>query len=341
MTIKPISAQAHPTDNEQVKPFTRNDWLEKAREVLAIEAEAVNAQVTRLDAAFARACETILSTRGHVIVAGLGKSGHIGAKLAATFASTGTPAFYLHPAEAGHGDLGMVTGKDTLIALSYSGRAGEILTMIPIVRESGVPVLCITGNADSPMAQQADIHLHLHIAREACPLGLAPTSSSTATLALGDALAVSVMQARDFSSRDFARSHPFGRLGRRLTTKVADIMRSGPDLPRNRPEDVVQTALFQITDKRLGMTLVVDGETLIGIYTDGDLRRTLATHANALNLALAEVMTERPTTIAPDILAAEALQQMQRQRITVLPVLDNARLIGVVHIHDLLAAGLA
>lgn len=341
MTTNSVSSEGTQSEGRRSMSFTQKDWLEKARNVLTIEAEAVSAQINCLDAAFAYACETIIATSGHLIVAGLGKSGHIGAKLAATFASTGTPAFYLHPAEAGHGDIGMVTEKDTLLALSYSGVSSEILTIIPIVRASGVPVICITGNADSAMAQQADIHLHLNIAREACPLNLAPTSSSTATLALGDALAVSVMQARDFSSTDFARSHPSGRLGRRLTIKVADIMRSGPDLPRNAPKDSVQTALFQITDKRLGMTLVVDGETLIGIYTDGDLRRTLTTHGNALNASLVEVMTERPKTIAPDMLAAEALQQMQKQQITVLPVLDKARLIGVVHIHDLLAAGLA
>ena len=322
-------------------PLTEQEWLEKAQNVLTIEAEAVSAQLACLDGLFARACETILTTRGHVIVAGMGKSGHIGAKLAATFASTGTPAFYVHPAEAGHGDLGMVTAEDTLLALSHSGTSSEILTMISFVRENGVPVICLTGNADSAMAQQADIHLHLQIAREACPLGLAPTSSSTATLALGDALAVSVMQARDFSHKDFARSHPFGRLGRRLTTKVADVMRNQADLPLNTPEDTVQTALFQITDKRLGMTLVVAEETLVGIYTDGDLRRTLATYQDALRLPLAAVMSKQPKTIAPEMLAAEALQQMQKQAITVLPVLANGALVGAVHIHDLLAAGLA
>ncbi len=322
-------------------PFTEQEWLEKAQNVLTIEAEAVSAQLACLDGLFARACETILTTRGHVIVAGMGKSGHIGAKLAATFASTGTPAFYVHPAEAGHGDLGMVTAEDTLLALSHSGTSREILTMIPFVRENSVPVICLTGNADSAMAQQADIHLHLQIAREACPLGLAPTSSSTATLALGDALAVSVMQARDFSHEDFARSHPFGRLGRRLTTNVADLMRNKADLPLNTPQDTVQTALFQITEKRLGMTLVVAEEILVGIYTDGDLRRTLSTHHDALRLPLAAVMSEQPKTIAPDVLAAEALQQMQKQEITVLPVLANGALVGAVHIHDLLAAGLA
>ncbi len=320
---------------------TPADWQKYARDVLTIEAEAIRDQIASLDPSFVAACETIRATKGHLIIAGMGKSGHIGAKLAATFASTGTPSFFVHPSEAGHGDLGMITGEDTLFALSYSGESGEIMTMIPIVKAMGVKVICLTGNPNSAMATHADIHLHLRIAREACPLGLAPTSSSTATLALGDALAVAVMQSRDFSADDFARSHPFGRLGRRLITKVADVMRTSSDLPLNTATDSVQTALFQITDKRLGMTLIQEDGKLLGIYTDGDLRRTLAEHPDALALPLAQVMTKNPKTITPDLLATVALQEMQQKHITVLPVLDQAQLVGVVHIHDLLAAGVA
>lgn len=314
-----------------------------ARQVLSIEAEAVLAQQALIaEPAFVQACETIINTRGHVIVSGLGKSGHIGAKIAATLASTGTPAFFVHPTEAGHGDMGMLTAADTLIAISFSGESGELMTMIPLAQAMGLSVIAITGRAQSAMAQAADIHLHLRVEKEACPLGLAPTSSSTATLALCDALAVAIMQARDFSSADFARSHPFGRLGRRLITKIGDVMRKGAELPLNRAEDSVQTALFQITDKRLGLTLICDeAQQLLGIYTDGDLRRSLGKYPDALSLPLSEVMTHAPLTTHSAALAAEALILMQNRHITALPVVENGKLCGVVHIHDLLQAGVA
>ncbi|UJF24601.1 KpsF/GutQ family sugar-phosphate isomerase [Suttonella sp. R2A3] len=319
----------------------KDDWLNAAREVLNIEADSVRAQLATIDEVFAEACELLLATKGHVIVVGMGKSGHIGAKMAATFASTGTPAFFVHPAEAGHGDLGMITEADTVLALSYSGESNEIMTMMPIVQAMGVHVIAMTGNPESSMARQADIHLSVMIEREACPLGLAPTSSSTATLALGDALAVALIKARDFSSQDFARSHPFGRLGRRLITKVADVMRQDDAIPRNTPSDLVRNALFVITSKGLGMTLVCEGDSLHGIYTDGDLRRSLEHDPDTLQRTIASVMTPDPQTITSDTLAAEALQRMEARKITALPVVDAGKLVGILHIHDLLQAGVA
>lgn len=316
-------------------------WLAAACDVLLIEAESIRAQLPTINDDFLRACEIMLACRGHVIVVGMGKSGHIGAKIAATLASTGTPAFFVHPAEAGHGDLGMITREDVVLALSYSGESAEILTMMPIVQSMGVPVIAITGRPQSGMAQGADIHLPIAIEREACPLGLAPTSSSTATLALGDALAVALIAARDFKPEDFARSHPFGRLGRRLITRVRDVMHQGDAVPVSAPNDALKQALFVITDKKLGVTLIAENNVLLGIYTDGDLRRTLEKHGQNLNLAIAEVMTKNPRTVSPDMLAAEALQEMEKRHITALPVVDDGKLIGIIHIHDLLRAGVA
>ena len=315
--------------------------LAHARDVLRLEADAVRAQIDHLGAPFLAACDLLLATRGHVIVTGLGKSGHIGEKIAATLASTGTPAFFVHAAEAGHGDLGMITGDDTLLAVSYSGESQEILMMLPIVRALGVQSIALTGRPQSSMAQQADLHLPIVIDKEACPLGLAPTTSTTATLALGDALAITLMQARQFNEQDFARSHPYGRLGRRLMTKVSDVMRIDAAVPQVGIDASVQTALFQITDKGLGVTLVSDGTHLLGIFTDGDLRRALEKYPDALQRPIAEVMTRTPQTTAPAVLAAEALQHMEARHITALPVLDGERIAGIIHIHDLLRAGVA
>ena len=320
----------------------KNDTrLAHARDVLRLEADAVRAQIDHLGAPFLAACELLLATRGHVIVTGLGKSGHIGEKIAATLASTGTPAFFVHAAEAGHGDLGMITGDDTILAISYSGESQEILMMLPIVRALGVKTIAITGRPQSALAQQADLHLPIVIEKEACPLGLAPTTSTTATLALGDALAITLMQARQFNEQDFARSHPYGRLGRRLMTKVGDVMRRDAAVPQVARDASVQTALFQITDKGLGVTLVSDGDRLLGIFTDGDLRRALEKYPDALQRPIAEVMTRAPQTTAPAVLAAEALQHMEARHITALPVLDGERIAGIIHIHDLLRAGVA
>lgn len=316
-------------------------WLAAAQDVLTIEADSILAQRPTLNDDFLAACEHMLACRGHVIVVGMGKSGHIGAKIAATLASTGTPAFFVHPAEAGHGDLGMITRDDVILALSYSGESAEILTMMPIVQSMGVPVIAITGRPESGMAQGADIHLPIHIEREACPLGLAPTSSSTATLALGDALAVALIAARDFKPEDFARSHPFGRLGRRLITRVRDVMHTGNAIPKSAPHDTLQQALFVITDKKLGVTLISENDTLSGIYTDGDLRRTLEKHGQNLNLPIGEVMTHNPRTVPSGMLAAAALQEMEKRQITALPVVDDGKLVGIIHIHDLLRAGVA
>ena len=320
----------------------KNDTrLAHARDVLRLEADAVRAQIDQLGAPFLAACDLLLATRGHIIVTGLGKSGHIGEKIAATLASTGTPAFFVHAAEAGHGDLGMITGDDTILAISYSGESQEILMMLPIVRALGVKTIAITGRPQSALAQQADLHLPITIEKEACPLGLAPTTSTTATLALGDALAITLMQARQFNEQDFARSHPYGRLGRRLMTKVADVMRRDAAVPQVARDASVQTALFQITDKGLGVTLVSDGDRLLGIFTDGDLRRALEKYPDALQRPIAEVMTRAPQTTAPAVLAAEALQHMEARHITALPVLDGEHIAGIIHIHDLLRAGVA
>ena len=316
-------------------------WLAAARDVLTIEADSILAQLPSLNEDFLNACELMLACRGHVIVVGMGKSGHIGAKIAATLASTGTPAFFVHPAEAGHGDLGMITRDDVILALSYSGESQEILTMMPIVQEMGVPVIAITGRPQSAMAQGANIHLPIRIEREACPLGLAPTSSSTATLALGDALAVALIAARDFKPEDFARSHPFGRLGRRLITRVRDVMHTGDAVPVSAYHDTLQQALFVITDKKLGVTLICEDKRLLGIYTDDDLRRTLEKHGNDLTLAIGNVMTKKPHTVSSSMLAAVALQEMEKRHITALPVVDDGKLVGIIHIHDLLRAGVA
>ncbi|MDO4643235.1 MAG: KpsF/GutQ family sugar-phosphate isomerase [Cardiobacteriaceae bacterium] len=315
--------------------------LDYARSVLQLEADAIHAQCAHLDARFLSVCDLLLATRGHVIVTGLGKSGHIGEKIAATFASTGTAAFFVHAAEAGHGDLGMITSDDTILAISYSGESQEILMMLPIVKALGVKTIAMTGRPQSSMAQQADLHLPLYIEKEACPLGLAPTTSTTATLALGDALAITLMQVRQFNEKDFARSHPYGRLGRRLMTKVSDVMRSGSAIPLVKRHDTVQQALFQITDKGLGVTLVCDDGRLLGIFTDGDLRRALEKYPDALLRPIEDVMTTQPKTTAPTILAAEALQQMETRHITALPVVESQRVVGVIHIHDLLRAGVA
>ena len=315
--------------------------LAHAREVLRLEADAVRAQIDHLGAPFLAACDLLLATRGHIIVTGLGKSGHIGEKIAATLASTGTPTFFVHAAEAGHGDLGMITGDDTLLAISYSGESQEILMMLPIVRALGVQSIALTGRPQSSMAQQADLHLPIVIDKEACPLGLAPTTSTTATLALGDALAITLMQARQFNEQDFARSHPYGRLGRRLMTKVSDVMRIDAAVPQVGIDASVQTALFQITDKGLGVTLVSDGDRLLGIFTYGDLRRALEKYPDALQRPIADVMTRAPQSTAPDVLAAAALQQMEARHITALPVLDGEHIAGIIHIHDLLRAGVA
>lgn len=309
-------------------------------EVLQIEAEAIAALPARIGEAFALACELILACRGRVVVSGMGKSGHIARKIAATLASTGTPAFFMHPGEASHGDLGMVTADDVVLALSYSGNTDELLAIVPLVKRRGARLIALTGAPDSRLATLADVHLDGAVAREACPLNLAPTASTTAALALGDALAVALLEARGFGPEDFASSHPGGALGRRLLTHVSDVMRSGHALPTVRRGAPLSEAILEVTRKRMGMVAVLDEEgALCGIFTDGDLRRLLERGGDIRGLAVDSAMTAQPASIGPHALAAEAVQMMESRRISQLLVTDQRRhLVGALHIHDLLAA---
>ncbi len=313
--------------------------IERAREVLRIEAEAVARLADRIGEPFAQACALILACSGRVVVSGMGKSGHIARKIAATLASTGTPAFFVHPAEASHGDLGMVTREDIFIAMSNSGTTAELLTIVPSIKRQGAKLVSVTGNPHSALAQLADVHLDAGVEREACPMNLAPTASTTAALALGDALAVALLDARGFSAMDFARSHPGGALGRRLLTRVADVMRTGDSLPRVRAGSPLADAILEITRKRMGMTAVLgEGGALVGVFTDGDLRRLLEQRREIHSLQVDQVMTREPRTIASQSLAAEAVRIMEEQRINQLLVVDKGRLVGALSIHDLLAA---
>ena len=320
-----------------------SDLLRLARGVLDIEADAVRALKDRLGEPFIRAHRLILETKGgRVVVTGMGKSGHVANKIASTLALTGTPAFFMHPAEASHGDLGMITADDVVIAISYSGESEEIGRILPLIKRRGAKVIAITGRAQSTLAREADVHLDAAVQKEACPLNLAPTASTTAALAIGDALAVTLLEARGFASDDFAQHHPCGALGRKLLVHVSDIMRKGDQLPRNRPDDLVlPAALEEMSKKGIGMTCVVDAnDRLLGIFTDGDLRRTLEKRDGVKGLKVGEVMTRNPTSIAPDKLAAEAAKILERGlggRLTVLDAGD--RLVGAITFHDLLAAG--
>ncbi len=310
--------------------------------VLETEASSVAALTQRIDAAFLSACQFILDCRGRVVVLGMGKSGHIGGKLAATLASTGTPAFFVHPGEASHGDLGMITREDAVIALSNSGETDEILTILPLIRRLGVPLIALTGNPGSRLAREASAHIDVSVEREACPLGLAPTSSTTATLAMGDALAIAVLDARGFTADDFARSHPGGRLGRRLLIHVADIMRTGEAIPCIHSEALLRDALFEISRKGLGMVIISDAVRVQGIFTDGDLRRALDRGLDIHHLTIGEVMTSGGFTARPNWLAVEALEMMENHQINALPVVDeDERLVGAINMHDLLHAGVA
>ena len=318
-------------------------YLALARDVLDIEADAVRALKSRLGDAFLEAHRLMLATKGRVVVTGMGKSGHIGRKIASTLASTGTPAFFMHPGEASHGDLGMITADDVVLAISYSGESDEIAKILPLIKRRGAKVVAITGRAQSTLATEADVHLDAAVDKEACPLNLAPTASTTATLALGDALALALLEARGFGSDDFAMHHPGGTLGRRLLVHVSDIMRKDAQLPRNAPGDaLLPEVVLMMSSKGIGMTCVVDaGGKLLGIFTDGDLRRTLEKHDNVRSVRVGDVMTKQPKTIAADRLAAEAAAMMQAGRIggrLVVTTPDN-RLLGVVTFNDLLAAG--
>ena len=312
-----------------------------ARNVLTIEADAVAALAKRLDGSFVIAHEFLLNCRARVVVTGMGKSGHIANKIAATLASTGTPAFFLHPAEASHGDLGMITDDDVVLALSNSGESPELLAIVPYLKRRGIKLIAMTGKPKSTLAREANVHLDASVEKEACPLNLAPTASTTAALALGDALAISLLEARGFSEDDFARTHPGGALGKRLLIRVAELMHSGDRLPRVRENASLQDALLEMTRKGLGATAIVDVDhKLMGIYTDGDLRRTLEKNADLRGVSVAAVMTRNPLTMQSDRLAAEAAQIMQARRITCVLVVDaENRLVGAIHTHDLLRAG--
>ncbi|HED32615.1 MAG TPA: KpsF/GutQ family sugar-phosphate isomerase [Gammaproteobacteria bacterium] len=309
--------------------------------VIETELEAINALKSRIDEHFVAACELMLNCEGRVVVTGMGKSGHIGNKMAATLASTGTPAFFVHPGEASHGDLGMITAKDVVISLSNSGETGEILTIVPILKRLSVPMISITGNPDSSLAREADINLHAGVEKEACPLGLAPTSSTTVALVLGDALAVALLDARGFTEEDFALSHPGGSLGRRLLLHVKDIMHTGAAIPQIQDNASLRDALIEMTQKSLGMTAIVDKQgKVLGIYTDGDLRRSLDQSIDIHNAGIKEVMTRNCKTIQQHLLAAEALTLMQQSKISAMLVVDDSnRLIGALNMHDFLTAG--
>jgi len=321
-------------------PVESERLIARAQEVLRIEADAVVALIDRVGADFARACQLILACRGRVVVSGMGKSGHVARKLAATLASTGTPAFFVHPAEASHGDLGMVTRDDVFIALSNSGRTDELLAILTPVKRQGARLISMTGDPDSPLARQSDAHLDARVDKEACPLNLAPTASTTAALALGDALAVALLDARGFGADDFARSHPGGSLGRRLLTLVADVMRTGDAVPAVPAGAPLSEAILEVTRKRMGMTTVLapDG-TLAGVFTDGDLRRLLERTTDLGSLTVDAIMSRTPTTVAAADLAVEAVRRMEERRISQLPVIDDQRrVVGALHLHDLLLA---
>lgn len=313
-----------------------------AKAVINTEAEAALRLTARIDDNFTQAVDTMLHCEGRIVVLGMGKSGHIGHKLAATLASTGTPAFFVHPGEASHGDLGMITAKDIVVALSNSGETDEILTILPLIKRLHVPLIAMTGNPDSRLAQEANYHLDVSVEKEACPLGLAPTSSTTATLVMGDALAIALLESRGFTEADFARSHPGGRLGKRLLLHVADIMHRGQGIPQVAVAASLSEALAEISAKSLGMTVVVNPDnTVAGVFTDGDLRRLLDHgEVDVSKLRIQDVMIANCKTIHADILAAEALQIMQSKRINAFPVVDaNNQLIGALSMHDLLRAG--
>ena len=311
------------------------------RAVIELEAEALSALVPRINEDFARACRLILGCTGRVVVTGMGKSGHIGGKIAATLASTGTPSFFVHPGEAQHGDLGMIQPIDVVIAISNSGETGEILTILPIIKRMGAKLIALTGNPKSSLAQQADAHLDAGVAKEACPLNLAPTSSTTAALALGDALAVALLKTRNFTPEDFARSHPGGKLGRRLLLYVRDVMHSGSRIPLVAESASLREALLEMTGKGLGMTGVLNADgKLAGIYTDGDLRRTLNKEVDVYNAKISDVMTRNPKTCRADQLAAEIVALMEKHNINSLMVVDaDQRVLGALNMGDLLRAG--
>ena len=332
--------------NARIAPYTPTELnpeaiIRSACTVISTEAAAVDALVPRIGPEFVEACRLILACKGRLIVSGMGKSGHVARKIAATLASTGTPAFFVHPGEASHGDLGMILPEDVVLAISYSGETDELLFILPVIKRQGIPLIAITGKPGSSMSREADVHLDGSISSEACPLGLAPTTSTTVALVLGDALAIALLEARGFTSDDFARSHPAGSLGRRLLLHISDLMHTGDSVPKVPPDASLTAALMEMTRKQLGMTAVVDDDQrLLGVFTDGDLRRALDDEGIDLRGAtVASLMTRGPKTIGADKLAVEAAELMERHQIHALLVVDDEqRVVGALNIHDLLRA---
>ena len=319
----------------------QDQLLDLARRVLDIESRAVDKLKSRLDSSFVAACELCLATSSRVVVTGMGKSGHVARKISATLASTGTPSFYVHPAEASHGDLGMITANDLLMAVSYSGETEEVVTILPLIKRIGAQLICLTGKPASTLGKAADVHLDVSVDEEACPLNLAPTASTTATLAMGDALAVALLESRGFTAEDFALSHPSGSLGKRLVLRVADVMHTGDDVPAVSGEFLLRDGLVEMTQKSLGMTAIIDAERrVLGIFTDGDLRRTLDAGIDVHKTTMNTVMHADCKVTNPDVLAAEAVRIMEENKITGLLVTDqDMRLVGALNIHDLFRAG--
>jgi arabinose-5-phosphate isomerase len=325
-----------------MKNILKPNYIDIGKRTVAMEIEALNDISARIDERFYSACEIIRQCQGKVIVTGMGKSGHIGKKIAATLASTGTPAFFVHPGEASHGDLGMISNNDVVIAISNSGNSAEIASLLPLLKRSNIPLISMAGNANSVLAKAANVNLDISVKCEACPLDLAPTSSTTVTLVMGDALAVALLEAKGFTAEDFAFSHPGGTLGKRLLLKVEDIMHRGDSIPAVNENASLSQALLEMTQKGLGMTTIIDNEgTLVGVFTDGDLRRTLDAGFDIRDISIQSVMKISPTTIKESTLAAEALGTMEEKSITSLVVTnDQQRAVGVIHLHDLLRAGI-
>lgn len=329
------------TQNPSNREAQKQLFIDQGKQVLTVERAAIDQLFTAVDDDFARACDFMMHCEGRVIVTGMGKSGHIGGKIAATFASTGTPAFFVHPGEASHGDLGMITAKDVVLAISNSGETHEILAIVPVIKRLGVPLIALTGKSESTLAKLADVHVCAAVAEEACPLGLAPTASTTATLVMGDALAVAMLHVRGFTADDFALSHPGGSLGKRLLLRVSDIMHTGERIPKVYADAIITQALLEISKKGLGMTTIVDANnTLLGLFTDGDLRRILDQRIDIHHTPIAETMTTHCITAHPDMLAAEALKLMEMRKVNGLVVIDqNKQVVGAFNMHDLLRAG--
>ncbi len=321
--------------------MTDFDFIKSAKRTINLEAQAVSALPERIDQQFVKACKLILSSSGRVIVTGMGKSGHIGKKIAATLASTGTPAFFVHPGEASHGDLGMITQGDIVLAISYSGSSNEIVTLLPLLKRTGVKIISMTSNPKSILAEVAEAHLNIAVTSEACPLDLAPTSSTTATLVMGDALAIALLEARGFTAEDFAFSHPGGALGRKLLLRVSDLMHTGADIPRVKVDTQLLQALMEMSSKGFGMTTIMDDRNqLLGIYTDGDLRRSIDKGVDVRTARVGDLMNPKPLLVRDNLLAAEALNIMEERKINVLLVEDEQKqLVGVVKINDILRAG--